>query len=568
MTVTNETLLKQFAKGSGSGGSATGNYDNHTDSGGNSIKNCVIYTRVSSKEQADTNQSLEWQKKYCVDYAVKNNLSIQGYFGGTYESAKSDERKEFNRMLKFVKGHKEGISLILVYSLDRFSRTGDSAIYITSQLKTIGINVLAVTQPIDTNSHAGALQQNIQFIFSKYDNDLRRQKSIDGMREKLLRGEWLGNAPIGYSYDRTHGTKQQRIIINDKGPLVKQAFIWRSEGRTYTEIINRLEALGLKLQKQILTKIFKNPFYCGMISHNFLGGSLVKGNHPPLIDENLLLSANARKKEGFKVKKVNDSLPLRVFVKDAGSGVPFTGYMVKKKNLYYYKANKIGVKINRSISIMHTKFRELLNTFSVSEKVIDPLKRQLHYTWDNLTESNSDFKKSLSLKAHELDNNLENLEERHAFGKVNEEIFLKFYNKLIAEKKALSAELEKLSQKLSNPKDLINFTCRLASKLSTIWDLSDYYQKQRLQYLIFPEGITYDITIEHYRTPKVNSVFAAIADLSRDIKEGKIETSQIFEEKSRLVPMEGLEPPCLAAPDPKSGASANFATWAMNGRQR
>jgi site-specific DNA recombinase len=119
----NETLLKQFAKGQ------------KEQKKSSSVQNCVIYTRVSSKEQADTNQSLEWQKKYCLEYAMKNNLSIQGYFGGTYESAKSDERKEFTRMLKFVKGCREKISFILVYSLDRFSRTGDSAIFISSELK-------------------------------------------------------------------------------------------------------------------------------------------------------------------------------------------------------------------------------------------------------------------------------------------------------------------------------------------------------------------------------------------------------------------------------------------------
>jgi site-specific DNA recombinase len=90
----NETLLKSFAKGAKTPKKETGG------------QNCVIYTRVSSKEQADTNQSLEWQKKYCMDYAVKNNLFIQGYFGGTYESAKSDERKEFNRMQKFLKSTK------------------------------------------------------------------------------------------------------------------------------------------------------------------------------------------------------------------------------------------------------------------------------------------------------------------------------------------------------------------------------------------------------------------------------------------------------------------------------
>ena len=154
------------------------------------IKNAVIYTRVSSKEQADTNQSLETQKKYCLQYALKHELNVLGFFGGTYESAKTDERNEFNRMIRFVRNQHEGISLILVYSLDRFSRTGDNAIFISSELKRRGISIVSVTQPIDVSTHSGVLQQNIQFIFSKYDNDLRREKCITGMREKLLRGEW------------------------------------------------------------------------------------------------------------------------------------------------------------------------------------------------------------------------------------------------------------------------------------------------------------------------------------------------------------------------------------------
>lgn len=68
-----------------------------------SNNNAVIYTRVSSKEQADTNQSLETQRKYCAEYGIKNNMNVLGFFGGTYESAKTDERNEFNRMIKFLK---------------------------------------------------------------------------------------------------------------------------------------------------------------------------------------------------------------------------------------------------------------------------------------------------------------------------------------------------------------------------------------------------------------------------------------------------------------------------------
>ncbi|MDL5051483.1 recombinase family protein [Oscillatoria amoena NRMC-F 0135] len=37
---------------------------------------CVIYTRVSTKEQADTNMSLTTQKKACEAYAIKQGFTI------------------------------------------------------------------------------------------------------------------------------------------------------------------------------------------------------------------------------------------------------------------------------------------------------------------------------------------------------------------------------------------------------------------------------------------------------------------------------------------------------------
>ena len=68
----------------------------------------VIYTRVSGAKQVE-NTSLETQKKECTQYALNNNLEIYGYFGGTHESAKNDERKENKRMLAYVKQNKIAI---------------------------------------------------------------------------------------------------------------------------------------------------------------------------------------------------------------------------------------------------------------------------------------------------------------------------------------------------------------------------------------------------------------------------------------------------------------------------
>ena len=261
-------IFNQFGKGQKTEKTKTGN--------------CVIYTRVSTKEQADNNMSLTTQRRYCEQFAQKNNYTIMGYFGGTYESAQTDERKEFNNMLSFVKKSREKISYIIVYSVDRFSRSGANAIYIAQQLKHQGVAIFSVTQPTDTTTANGSLQQNIQFIFSEYDNQLRREKCITGIKEALLRGDWCQAAPIGYERGKVGGKKSW--VVNEQGKLLRKAFLWKAtEGVSNEEARERLQKLGLKVSHQQMSSIFRNPFYCGLLSHNLLEGQVVEGTYyfPP-----------------------------------------------------------------------------------------------------------------------------------------------------------------------------------------------------------------------------------------------------------------------------------------------
>jgi chemotaxis regulatin CheY-phosphate phosphatase CheZ len=55
------------------------------------------------------------------------------------------------------------------------------------------------------------------------------------------------------------------------------------------------------------------------------------------------------------------------------------------------------------------------------------------------------------------------------------------------------------------------------------------------QNIVFPKGLLYNVKIEHYRTPFVNSAVGCIADLSKGLEEIKNGTSQIVSEKSRSV---------------------------------
>ena len=56
------------------------------------------------------------------------------------------------------------------------------------------------------------------------------------------------------------------------------------------EIIQRLRAMGVKMYKQQLTKLFKKPFYCGIINHGMLDGQVVEGKHEKLISKEIFLS--------------------------------------------------------------------------------------------------------------------------------------------------------------------------------------------------------------------------------------------------------------------------------------
>ena len=53
------------------------NFEKFVKKGANTSKasgyNCVIYTRVSTKEQADNNLSLHTQRKACEQYAQKQS---------------------------------------------------------------------------------------------------------------------------------------------------------------------------------------------------------------------------------------------------------------------------------------------------------------------------------------------------------------------------------------------------------------------------------------------------------------------------------------------------------------
>jgi site-specific DNA recombinase len=481
--------------------------------------NCVVYTRVSSSSQTE-NTSLETQRKGCIHYAERRGLTILKNFGQTNESASTDERVEFKAMIAFVKKCNERISYILVYSLERFSRN-DNAIWLSNQLRKLGIEIVSVTQPIDTSNPSGVMQQKMLFLFGEFDNELRKAKCTAGIKEMLLQGNWPTKPPLGYDSVNING--KRTIVINAKGRILRKAFEWKAhENLTCEAIRSRLATHGIPLCHQRVTDILRNPFYCGLIVHNMLEGEVIPGNHEGLISHDLFLKVNgilAETTHGYAIQEENNHIPLKRFLRCECCGKFLRGYIVKKKQIYYYKCSTVGCGNNRNANALHQRFAEILEWFALDfpTDILQLIKQQAIATFNQYSQGYVDERIVLQQKHTELQKKISRLEERLIEEEIPSELYYKYMAKYNDEKEEVENELSKPSIEVSNLHQCVDTAIDFAVNLPKRWLSADYNIKQRLQNLLFPGGISYNRKTDECRTTRINFVFLYFAYLKQVI---------------------------------------------------
>ncbi len=513
--------------------------------------NTVIYTRVSHSSQED-NTSLESQKKYCESFAEKKGFNVVEYFGGTHESAKTDDRKEFNRMLSFVKRSKN-VTYIIVYSYERFSRSGVGGAQIADELlKNYGVITLAVTQELDPRTPAGSFQQKILFLFGQMDNEMRRDKTVTGMRELLLKGYCPYSIPRGYINLNKGKTVEQQIVMSEEGKIIQKAFIWKAEQQMRnSEIIKRLSKLNVKIDERRLGEMFANPFYCGVIVSKMIPDQVVQGNHQPMISKDVFLRVNNVVTDArihpvtHKLDDVN--LPLKRFVKCGACEAPMTGFLVRKKGLYYYKCRTKGCNCNKSAKQLHEQFKELLQEFHIQEHETDLIKQGILEFYNTLFEEQFENQTIQKAKASELKKTLDIVEEKFVIGDINKELYTKYSSKYNQEIQEIEEYLQKIPNGSSNLEKCLNFVMKFCEKPLKWWENANISDRTIIQNLLFPKGIIYNSISGRVLTKQVNAIFAPIPELLRVLKGNKKgENTALSTFSSRVTPT-GFKPVTLRA---------------------
>jgi site-specific DNA recombinase len=520
-----------------------------------------VYTRVSCKNQKE-NFSLEYQKEESEKYAAENGFQITNYFGNENESASSDlSRKEFQSLITKIKKSSKKPFGILVYVISRFSRTGGSAITIVDDLvERLGVHLIEVNSGLDTTTDDGKLNIFHKLIDARQENRQRLKHTIPGMKKFVQSGQYLGKVPIGYDHygprvvDPSMRGISQKILINDTGNKLRKAWDWKLQGLDDVEIIRKLSEVGVKITKQNISSMWRRTFYCGIHTNAFLEGKPIRGKWDPLVSEEVfwrvqdILDGNHH---DYQIERNNDSRPLVGTVLCPVCGKKLTGYEVKKKRLHYYKCQKCpGISINSSSSSKmktkgaHEMFIELLDSFKLEERFIEPFILQLKKTFQNMQAQTFEEKNVLEKRVTVLDRELDTLDERFAFGIVTDKTL---YDKLRIKKQfEINQVREKLKGteiEISNLDYYIEKSIEISQNIHKYWQLGSLGVKRDIQKMLFPEGIVINTKERSYLTSKINSLFFLKRDFMRTSGVIKEKLPIKNDEESSLVAEGGFEPP-------------------------
>jgi len=304
--------------------------------------NAVIYARYSSDNQRE--ESIEGQIRECMEFAERQGVTVIGKYIDRAMSAKTDDRPDFQRMIKDSAKHL--FDVVIVWKLDRFARNRyDSARYKTT-LKRNGVRVISAKENISDRPEGILLESMLEGYAEYYSAELS-EKVIRGMTDNALKCKSNGSQmPFGYVTD----SEQHFVIEPHEAALVQELYTRYAAGEASTDIMRDFTARGVRSKtgkvftKSTIINMLHNRRYLG--EYRFMD-IVVDGGIPQIISQELFDRVQARfsrsKKAPARNKaKVDYLLTTKLYCGKCGTFMAGeSGTSRSGDTHYYYKCSNV-----------------------------------------------------------------------------------------------------------------------------------------------------------------------------------------------------------------------------------
>lgn len=297
----------------------------------------VIYARYSSDNQRE--ESIEGQLRECMEFANRAEIDVIGNYIDRALSAKSDNRPEFQRMIK--DSYKHAFDCIIVWKLDRFSRNRYDSAHYKALLRKNGVKVISAMESISEGSEGILLESVLEGMAEYYSAELA-EKVVRGMKENTLKGiNNGGQVTFGYKLNA-----ERKFEPNETtAPIVEEIFTMYADGKTVKQIVDYLDKKGIrsyrggKLNINSVQRILSNRRYIGEYKFREV---VVPHCIPSLVSDELFEWVQKKliknKKAPARHKAEDDYLlTLKLFCGKCGAHMVGESGMGTSKVYHYYK---------------------------------------------------------------------------------------------------------------------------------------------------------------------------------------------------------------------------------------
>lgn len=511
-------------------------------------KNVVLYTRVSTDEQAEKNLSIPSQIEKLKAFCRNKGWNVLKIYEEDYSAWKTFDRPEYNKLKTYVQENKKKVDYVLFIQWSRFSRNISQAFAELDNLKKMGIEANAIEQWVDLSIPETAYLLAIYLAAPQVENERLSLRVKAAIVQGLKQGKWMGRAPYGYYNDKT-----TKLILPDPkaSEIVAYAFNMFSKGVYTIEEVRRMaNEKGLKLQKQQFINMLSNPLYIGKIYLKPIGGEpeqYIKGLHSPIVDDEIFFKVQDilnGKRKPYQGKTKGEELPLKGYLICPDCGRVMTGSASRSRNgnlYHYYHCQRIyGCRNSFSAPIANEAFESFLSSLQVDKEVLSLYSFVLEDVFQTSDREREQEKRAVLSEIENLEEKITNLDDKMLKNELTTERYNRLIETLEEQKKQAQNRFNLLSQSTSEYGKYIQFSTAFLADLAGCYKKVSLSNKQRIIGSIFPEKFEFDG--KKYRTARINEVFSLICSLDKGLAKRKPGTSAGL---SSSAPPAGLEPATL-----------------------
>lgn len=416
----------------------------------------LIYSRVSTDEQAKEGQSIDAQIKLCSIFIEQNGYTLapDGIYKDEGKSGSNTNRPGLQALLQRVIDDKT-IQAVFVLDTDRLARNTLDHLSIKTIFKKHEVKLVSISQPMIDDSPEGNFIDVVLAGANALQSQITGRKTSKVMEQKIKAGWWAGVAPIGYVNSiNPHPTSQldKRIVTPDpeKAALVTKMFELYSSGSFALDaLLIKMNDLGLtaknggELQKSMIHHTLRNPFYYGKMLWK---GALYKGNHVPIVEYDTWLLCqkimNAHNQNGSRKRKHNFLLNGFLYCEDCQSRYFGEQHAKNGKTYRHYHCGSCKRGTYTDIDELEKQVEKWFSKVEMTEKYANDLRNKAKEIVESLRDTTNDERQSLVNQRTAIEAKIQSAEDNLLEGTFTKEK----YHSITAR---LEKDLEEIETKLA-----------------------------------------------------------------------------------------------------------------------